>query len=210
MQTREAIRYGQECMRYFRSALAILIAAFFIAACSSERQRPAGLFNVDSVIKVQVINLLAQEATIQKTARLNGKETTSSVAPRDTVEWEHELSIFLGLDVLNKPINKEQYISKTEPDPETELMVKSFSTTKKELPVKYLRVYYDQDLSNIQKIEASYHETNTLYKSARLLTMDFAEVDNVHLLSSYRITGGQKMFLDDSVEYEIAATIGLK
>lgn len=210
MQTKKAIGHVPECMKYFRSAWMFLLAAFFIAACSSERQRPAGLFNVDSVIEVQVINLLAQEATIQKTAKLNGKETSSTVAPRDTVEWEHELSIFLGLDVLNKPINKEQYKATTEADPETGMMVKSFSTEKKELPVKFLKVYYDQGLSNIQKIEASFRETNTLYKSARLLTMDFARVNDVHLLSSYRIIGGQKMFLDDSVEYEIAATIGLK
>lgn len=209
MQTQEAIGSRLEGMKYFRSAFMFVLAAVIITACSSERQRPAGLFNVDSVISVQVNNLLAQQAIIQKNARINGEETSSTVAPKDTVEWEHELSIFLGLEVLNKPINKGEYIAKTETDPETGLVVKSFSTTK-ELPVKFLKVYYDQNSTDIQKIEASYHETNTLYKSTRLLTMDFAEVNNLRVLSSYKIVGGQKMFLDDSVEYEIAATIGSK
>jgi hypothetical protein len=181
----------------------------YMAACSSERQQPAGLFNIDSVITIQVRNLLAQKATIRKTARLNGLEKTSSITPSDTVGWEQELSIFLGLDVLNKPINKGEYKVETSTDPESGLLVKSFSTTE-DLPVKFLRVYYDLTPSDIRRIEAKYDETNSLYASTRLLTLNFSGESNLRLLSSYQIVGGQKMFLDDSVEYNISAVIDLK
>jgi hypothetical protein len=40
--------------------------------------------------------------------------------------------------------------------------------------------------------------------------MEFENFRNRAILSSYRIDGGQKMFLDDSVRYTIAATIDLK
>lgn len=189
--------------------LVISLAVMAMAGCSSEREQPAGLFNVDSLINVQVQNLLAQQATIHKTARLNGEEKTSTVAPGDTVAWEQELSIFLGLDVLNKPINKGEYTVRTEKDPETGLQIKSFTTTE-DLPVQFLKVYYEESPENIRRIEARYHENNSLYASTRLLTMNFAETNNVRLLSSYQIVGGQKMFLDDSVEYDITATIDLK
>jgi hypothetical protein len=167
------------------------------------------LYNVDSVINTQVGYLVEHGASIQKKAILNGVETITKGTPTDSISWQKELSIFLELDVVNKPINKGEYEVQQHADSRSNLKVKSFSTTE-DLPVRFLKVYYRKSLTDLRKIEAQYREANSLYSSARLLTMEFENIHNKAILSSYRIEGGQKMFLDDSVQYTIAATIDLR
>jgi hypothetical protein len=94
-------------------------------------------------------------------------------------------------------------------DSKSNLTVKSFATTE-DLPVRFLKIYYQKSLSQLRKIEAQYNEANSLYSSRRFLTMEFENVYNKTILTSYSISGGQKMFLDDSVQYNIDANIVLK
>jgi hypothetical protein len=191
-------------------ALATLaIYCIFSISCSSDRQVPAGLYNIDSVISTQVGYLVEHEASIQKKAVLNSVETITTGTPGDSISWQKELSIFLELDVVNKPINKGEYEVQQHADSRSNLKVKSFITTE-DLPVRFLKVYYWKSLTDLRKIEAQYREANSLYSSTRLLTMEFENIHNKAILSSYRIDGGQKMFLDDSVQYTISATIDLK
>jgi hypothetical protein len=191
-------------------ALATLaIYCIFSVSCSSDRQVPAGLYNIDSVISTQVGYLVEHEASIQKKAVLNSVETITTGTPGDSISWQKELSIFLELDVVNKPINKGEYEVQQHADSRSNLKVKSFITTE-DLPVRFLKVYYWKSLTDLRKIEAQYREANSLYSSTRLLTMEFENIHNKAILSSYRIDGGQKMFLDDSVQYTISATIDLK
>lgn len=191
-------------------ALATLaIYCMFSVSCSSDRQVPAGLYNIDSVISTQVGYLVEHEASIQKKAILNGVETITTGTPTDSISWHKELSIFLELDVVNKPINKGEYEVQQHADSRSNLKVKSFITTE-DLPVRFLKVYYWKSFTDLRKIEAQYREANSLYSSTRLLTMEFENIHNKAILSSYRIDGGQKMFLDDSVQYTISATIDLK
>lgn len=191
-------------------AFAALVMYILVAmSCSSDRQVPAGLYNIDSVISTQIGYLVEHQASIKKKAVLNGVETITNGTPEDSTSWQKELSIFLELDVVNKPINKGEYEVKQHADSKSNLKVKSFTTTE-DLPVRFLRIYYRKSLSDLRKIEAQYREANSLYSSTRLLTMEFENFRNRAILSSYRIDGGQKMFLDDSVRYTIAATIDLK
>lgn len=185
------------------------IYCMFSVSCSSDRQVPAGLYNIDSVISTQVGYLVEHEASIQKKAILNGVETITTGVPTDSISWQKELSIFLELDVVNKPINKGEYEVQQHADSRSNLKVKSFITTE-DLPVRFLKVYYWKSFTDLRKIEAQYREANSLYSSTRLLTMEFENIHNKAILSSYRIDGGQKMFLDDSVQYTISATIDLK
>ena len=65
-------------------------------------------------------------------------------------------------------------------------------------------------MDRVRKIEAEYNARNALYKSTRLLTLEFEEVEGKSRLTSYAVDGGQKMFLDDSVQYTIDAAIARK
>ncbi len=133
----------------------------------------------------------------------------STTVPKNAMDWKNELAIFSELDVINKPINKGAYKVENQADAKSNLSIKSFYTTA-DLPVKYLRIYYHQSLNKIRKIEAQYNDANSLYMSSRYLAMEFEDSFNKTILTSYSIKGGQKMFLDDSVQYTIGVNIILK
>jgi hypothetical protein len=193
--------------RLFQVAI-VLITLIFLS-CSAEEQNTVGLFNVDSLFKTQIDYLVGHEAVISKKAVLNGVEKITTINPKDSLAWNAELAIFFELDVVNKPIHKAIYKVEEYADNKSNLSVKSFSTTE-DLPVRFLKIYYQNSMSQLRKIEAQYNEANSLYSSRRFLTMEFENVYNKTILTSYSIAGGQKMFLDDSVQYNIAANIVLK
>jgi hypothetical protein len=85
--------------------------------------------------------------------------------------------------------------------------VKSFSTKEEGLPVKYFKIYYQYNPSRLRKLEARFYELSSLYKSSRELTMDFQQFGDTVVLTSYSIVGGQKMMLDDSVQYRISGSL---
>lgn len=189
-------------------ATVILLLAILLPSCSSEKTREIGLYNIDSLVTSQAANLLLHKATLTKTAKLDESEKISSVAPKDSMEWENELAIFSELNTINKPTNKGAYNVEIIEDPATGLKVKSFSTNE-ELPVRFLKIFYRQSLDSIRRIEAKYNESNSLYSSGRFLKMEFNQAFGKPLLHSYTISGGQKMVLDDSVRYDIKVIVNL-
>ena len=189
-------------------AVAVLFGIFFFS-CSSEKQKTANLYNVDSLINTQINYLLGHKAAVNKHAKLNGTEEITTTNPKDTAAWNEELAIFFELGVVNKPIHRGTYTIENFADVKSNLSVKSFTTTE-DLPVKFLKVYYQDSMAQLRKIEAQYDEANALYSSKRFLTMEFENIYDKTMLTSYSIAGGQKMFLDDSVQYTIRANIALK
>lgn len=183
----------------------ILIFAGLIS-CEEARQ-PATFYPVDSLISSQALYLTEIEAGLFKEALLSGKTDTATYIPGDTLAWLNEFGIFQKLDMINKPVNKGNYlVSDGLFDPGSNLTVKAFTSLKK-LPVVYLKIYYQGSIEKPRKIEALYDEANLLYESARLLSMHFAQVDNRTVLTHYSIKGGQKMIFGDSVAFYISAKI---
>jgi len=180
-----------------------------MVSCTTKTQESENLYNIDSLIAGQAEHLLVHKARINKKASLNSVEKITSTVPTSKSEWKNELDIFMELDAINKPINKDAYKVEMYADVKSNLKVKAFRTAI-DLPVKYVLVYYHQSLKEVRKIEALYNETNTLYSSARFLTMEFQNISNQTVTTSYSVNGGQKMFLDDTVTYKIDATIVLK
>jgi hypothetical protein len=193
--------------RLFQGAI-VLFTLFFLS-CSTNDQKVAVLYNVDSLFNTQIDYLLGHQAVLNKKAVLNGIEKITTINPKDSLAWNQELAIFFELDVVNKPIYKGVYKIEEFADNKSNLSVKYFSTTE-DLPARFLKVYYQKSLRQLRKIEARYDEANSLYSSRRFLTMEFENVYNKTILTSYSIAGGQKMFLDDSVQYNIDANIVLK
>ncbi len=203
-------RIGRLPLRNSLTLTGIFISVFLLVSCSTEKKsQVAGLLDIDSILHSHIRNLINERATINKRAILNGVEQLTTVMPKDSAEWSEELAIFFELSAINKPSSKGTYKVDESADNKSNLTVKSFVTTE-DLPVRYLKVYYHKSINELRKIEAQYREANALYSSTRFLIMEFESVYGKTLLTSYSITGGQKMFLDDSVEYNIAARVSLK
>ena len=180
---------------------------FLAVVCSltscSERKKTKPLYAVDSLLNAQARYLSEKKAVVKKLVILDGKEEEISVSPKDKTAWRNELDVFTALDVINKPVNRAYYSVEEFSDSRSNLMVKSFTTKEEDLPVKYFKIYYQNNPGRLRKLEAHFNELSSLYKSSRELTMDFQQFGDTVVLTSYTIVGGQKMMLDDSVQYQI-------
>lgn len=165
------------------------------------------LYNIDSLVSAQVNFLTAEKARLYKSASIGTKQDDSTYTPIDTSAWKNELEIFTQLNVINRPSYKGNYLIHDGLfDPSSNLTVKAYSSTK-DLPVKYLRIFYQESLQKPRKIEALYNDKNEMYTSARLLSMEFRQLNNKSILTSYSVQGGQHMILSDSVSFLIKGKI---
>lgn len=179
-----------------------------LAACASPTEMQP-LYPIDDVVAEQVKNLQRLQPMLKKEALVGSEKSEVTFAP-DSAEWAKELEIFRELSELNNPANKGLYIVDDNLyDPGSNLTVKAF-TSKEELPVRSLRVFYQDDLLKPRKIEAQYSEDLRLYKSMRRLTMNFQQLNNKMSLVSYSMEGGQQVILGDSVEISIKGVIQYK
>ncbi len=177
-----------------------------ISSCSNHQKSSGGLYSVDSLVSAQARYLSETKASLSKTTQLGDRHDKVIVVPKDTIAWKKELEVFAALEVINKPVNRSLYKSEVTSDVRSNLTVRSL-TTEEKLPVKYLKIYYRDTPERVRLIEAQYDESNALFKSARSLTMEFLEINNKTVLTSYSINGGQKMFLGDSVQYNVTGSL---
>jgi hypothetical protein len=84
--------------------------------------------------------------------------------------------------------------------------VKAF-TSLEPLPVRSVRIFYDNDITKPRKIEAVYAEENSLFESSKNLLLEFQQIDNKNVLTSYSIDGGQEMIFGDSVSFSVNGKI---
>ncbi len=192
---------------YTRIVKTTLLCMSFIGFLSCEKkQELQNLYAIDSLVSRQVKFLSENQATLKKVTQLGEKHDEATIIPKDSIAWKKELEIFMALDMINKPVNGSLYRIDTKPDERSNLSVKSF-TTEEDLPVKYLRVYFQQVPEKVRKIEAQINDSNILYSSARILTMEFQQLEDKTVLTSYSIVGGQNMLMGDSVHYNVIGTV---
>jgi hypothetical protein len=177
-----------------------------LTSCS-EGKKTKALYPIDSLLSAQASYLAKNKVNLKKVVVLGGKEEEVSVGPIDSTAWRSELEVFTALDVINKPVNRNYYSVEELSDVRSNLNMKSFSTQNEDLPVKYFRIYFQQRPDRIRKIEARFNEISSLYTSSRELRMDFHQFGDKVVLTSYEIIGGQKMVMDDSVQYRIKGSL---
>lgn len=198
--------YWITSLRKYRDCFFCLTIAVLLSSCEQQKDT-VFFYPIGRLVAEQISNLAKQKAKLHKQAVLKQQADSIFYIPQDTVGWAEELEVFRQLDVINKPINKGRYlVDDNLYDPRSNLTVKAF-TAKDPLPVKSLRVFYDVSVLKPRKIEAVFEETNTLYKSLRLLSMEFQQINDQMVLTSYIVSGGQKMTLGDSVTFMIKGKI---
>jgi hypothetical protein len=184
----------------------IAVLALTLSSCLTGKKE-SSFYPIDSLVTKQLTELTDLNARLSKSAVVHGKSDSITYTPKDTIEWGKELGVFRQLDLINKPVNHGSYLVEDNlKDPASNLTVKSFTSTE-ELPVRYMKIFYQTSVSRPRKIEALYDEANSLYKSSRLLSMEFSQINNKTVLTSYSIDGGQKMIMGDSVTFLIKGNI---
>lgn len=193
---------------FVRIVFGVLLLA--LVSCEKKPDAIAALYDVDSLLQAQTDWLSKMKTSTKKVATLDGKENTSTLQGMGTTGWKSELEIFRDLDLINKPINRKAYqVEQNIPDTRSNLLIKSI-TTVEELPVRSLKIYYHQTLQKIKRIEAQFQEANTLYSSSRFMTLEFHEINDKATLAAYSVSGGQKMFMGDSVQFSIQGTVTVR
>jgi hypothetical protein len=195
------------CLKKIDSVSTGICLSLVCLLAFSCRDKPAQtlLFNIDSLVTQQEKYLADSNAKLRKHAIINGVSDDTLLTNKEA--WKKELEIFRQLQTINKPVNRANYIVDDGLfDPSSNLTVKAFSATT-DLPVQYVRVFYQGSIATPRKIEALYQNKNILYASSRLLTMEFENLGNQIVLTSYSIEGGQKMIMGDSVMFTIKGKI---
>lgn len=197
-----------------RVSFLLFALALMLFACENGRKETTYYFPMDSLVEAQVFTLFESGGRLSKEAVIGDKHEQAGMV-NDTTGWRNELSIFAQLNDINKASNRGLYrVEKGKRDVNSNLLIYSMECTEPR-PVEYLKIYYLGDLKNLRKIEARYHEEDLLLSSARLLsstrelTMNFENINNKIVLTSYSITGGQKTMLGDSVQFSVNGMITL-
>lgn len=188
--------------------VALVIGLVLLSSC--ERQQTASLYyNIDSLVNEQILYLTQTKAGLRKQGEINSVAQDTTFVPADSAAWARELDIFTEIGMVNKPINQGAYeVMDGLDDPSSNLTIRSFIANK-ELSVVYLKLFYLETPDKLRKIEALYQQENTLLKSNRNLVMEFTDMYNKSILTSYSIVGEQKMFVGDTVNFTITGTVHL-
>lgn len=183
----------------------MLLTGLLFFACRQEPKTVHKFFSMDSLVTAQIRSLRDLNPTLVKEAQINDKRETITLSISDTVGWKKEFDLYRQLEI-NKSINVDSYRVEDHKDPSSNLMIREYTATK-DLPVVYLKVYYNKHIQDVKKIEGLFHEANALYTSERYLTMEFDRIKNEPMILSYTSVGGQKMFMGDSVNYSVTTSM---
>src|SRR5258708_31978688 len=143
----------------------------FAAACSQEQRPALKLFDFDGLIDDQISQLSQRMRVLDKEVDMGGIKSDSTFLP-SAKGWESELEIFRHLEMINKPSYRDIYkIEDPVEDTKSNLKIRQYSTAS--APVPLVKLFYQNELTQLKKIEAATTEKNLLYSTRRDLLMQF-------------------------------------
>lgn len=182
----------------------LLIVSFLISGCRNNKLESKNYF--DSLVNATTNYLVKNKAQVNKRTAIGSKQDTVIFQP-DSIGWSNELDVFRQLNAFQLPAYRDKYqFADGIKDSQSNLLIREYKALTT-IPIPFVRLYYYQQLKNLKRIEAEYHEINTLYTSKRYLIMEFEERNNKSVLTRYSIDGVQQMILSDSVTYSITGGI---
>ena len=187
-----------------------LIPAFILSSCNSNTSGKivGEYYNLDSLLNTQINMLSAGQMRVSKKATLDGeKEEIIKILSKE--QWENELKLFRDAD-MNVPSLSGVYTCNCGiSDEKSNLLLNEYIPEYDDanILIRLFRIYYFEEISQVRKILIEEKEENELYFSSRSLVMNFESSRNGMILSSYSITGFQKLLLKDTVSYFIEGRI---
>jgi len=189
-------------MPKFRFGFLLVYVSLF--GCQNSKLESKNYF--DSLVTANTDYLVKNKASLNKYAIIGQKQDTVTFQP-DSTHWSNELDVFRQLNAFQLPAYRDAYLlTDGIKDSQSNLTIREFKASKS-IPIPFVRVFYYRQIENLKRIEADYHETNTLYATTRHLIMEFEERNSTPVLTYYSIDGLQQMILSDSVTYVIRGRI---
>ena len=175
------------------------------AACSQEQKTTVKFFDFDGLIDEQISQLSQRMRVLDKVANMSTTQSDTAFLP-SVKGWGSELEIFRQLETFNKPTYRNVYkVIDSVKDTRSNLKIRQYLAA--DAPIPVLRFYYQDEFSRLRKIDAEITETNPLYSTHRLLTMEFDEEEGKPMLARYSMIGYQKMILRDTVRFSVQGQI---
>lgn len=181
-----------------------LLLLQILISCDDNRSVVSPVYyDIDSLISHNAEYFGAVHPVLEKQARINDKTDTSLVTPPDSTAWAMEMDILRQIAAINNPVNRGRYTFEDNIDDRKSNLTICQYTATDDLPVRFLRIFYMRNRSEIRRIEAQCNEKNALYRSSRFFTIKLHKVFNKILIESYTVSGSQKMILGDSVNFDL-------
>lgn len=185
------------------NALWLLLIAMACSRSTTTEQYVS--INFDQLIDEQIRMLGHHRDTLQKEAIVDKQLSDSIFVPSPEI-WKNELDIFRQLQTVNKTIHRGAFRPAGPlDDPRSNLQVQQY--TSDTAPLRLLRVYYQESIDHVRRIEAVLGEPTQVYTNRQELSMEFEEEDGKLLLVSYGVTGFQKVALRDTVRFSLYCRI---
>ncbi|KAA9340055.1 hypothetical protein [Adhaeribacter soli] len=182
----------------------ILVPFLGLMSCSAPEQ-PATpktqqlYFDVPGFIQKQANALAGQHAGLQKTLQLRPEKPESATLKE--VDWAEELQYFQEIDLNKKALAGTYLVSETQlPEGKQTLYTRN---PEAEAPIKMLEIITDEG-GQVKTLRALYEEKNALFYSRELRQLTCNENSR---LSSFQISGVQKVILSDSLRYQVEAKV---
>lgn len=182
----------------------LVFLALVWAACTKSQHRAEGYF--DSLINAQTSRLIIARPRVVKVSSLKGKQDEKSFLP-DSLTLNADLAIFRVLNTVDRFEKVSYKVDDRLRDEHSNLLVKAYTATDNDIPVKQVRIYYFQSLKNIKHIVAECTERKALYSLSRHLEMDFDDMNGAPMMTAYRVTGTEKVILGDSLKFSVDSKI---
>lgn len=123
---------------------------FFLTACRGQEADTPLLgkkqyFDLAGWVQKDIIANTQNAASEEKTVWINGKREFKQI---DTVDWKKELQLLMECD-----INKPNWKGKYEIQQSNDFQVCTYSATSSKIPVRNMKVHFEQKSGKVQSIE---------------------------------------------------------
>ena len=180
-----------------------------LAFCTPERNKNNSdtYYDITGLVDEQIKLLNAASPSVLKRALISGQEESNTIEPNDSAAWAKELGILKAIDI-NKSRLKDSYNVSETPYPEKTVITYE-SKYPENTDVELLTIVLDKNHQPLN-IQAKLDIRNQLFASAKIIAMDFRDLNGQRILAGFQTSGWQKMVSIDSASYAIEAKIIFK
>ncbi len=158
-------------------------------------------FDMPTLVRQQIYWLDSLNPPVTLRTRI-GTRTETETMRKDSAAWTETLQLFQKSDI-NRPVLQGSYeeVDSTVAEQEGRRVRIYRAKNANQAEIPFLKVYYQDSLDNVYRVETVFQEDNVLYSTHRKMWMTFSPYQGRPRVEAFETTGKQKMMLRDSVTY---------